>query len=116
MGSPQQRNPAACESRMRCKIFAGEKKMSTTNFCLFLTLALATCLPLEPARAQRAKSTTIESHMQHMKTAVVQIRYTSNAPTPRPGPPVPQLPPESTLAGTGFFVGHQGYVLTAGHV
>jgi S1-C subfamily serine protease len=49
-----------------------------------------------------------------MKTAVVQIRYWSDAPrTPQAGPIGFD---RGTRAGTGFFVSPQGYVLTAAHV
>jgi serine protease Do len=52
-----------------------------------------------------------------MKTAAVQIRYTSDAPTgatPQGMPILTNL--RGDLAGTGFFVSRQAYVLTAGHV
>jgi S1-C subfamily serine protease len=86
--------------------------MPSKAFLLLLFLLL----PQHRIRAQvKPKTETALSQIRQMKTVVVQIRYTSDAPTgdPQAGPLVR---PDLIRAGTGFFVSQQGYVLTAGHV
>lgn len=79
-------------------------------------LTLCLFIPYLYARGQVKTDPTV-NQIRHMKSAVVQIAYTSDAPTAssRPGgspTPMPGLP----VAGSGFFVSKGGYVLTAGHV
>jgi S1-C subfamily serine protease len=81
---------------------------------VFLPL-LCLLLPQHQARAQgKARAETVVNQIRDMKTAVVQIRYTSDAPRAPQASPIEIA--EGTRAGTGFFVSPQGYVLTAGHV
>ena len=86
-------------------------------------LTLCLFIPCRQARGQ-VKTDPIVSQIQRMKSAVVKIAYMSDAPTNSPGiqespvnnPIRPPLPPVRIPAGSGFFVGKDGYVLTAGHV
>lgn len=81
----------------------------------FFWLLLCLLLPMQQTRAQRtAKTEAAVNQIRLMKTAVVQIRYWSDAPRTPPTGPIEF--DEGTRAGTGFFVSPQGYVLTAGHV
>ena len=86
-------------------------------------LTLCLFIPCRQARGQ-VKTDPIVSQIQRMKSAVVKIAYMSDAPTNSPrieespvnNPIRPPLPPVRIPAGSGFFVGKDGYVLTAGHV
>jgi len=82
----------------------------------FLLLLVATPFRQQAPARMTKKSETVVSRIRIMKTIVVQIRYTSDAPTGAT-PAMPATPNlRGDLAGTGFFVSRQAYVLTAGHV
>lgn len=90
--------------------------MDTNSVRVLLALSLCFVLPQYPALAQvKARPNAAVNQIRNMKTAVVQIRYKSDASSAHPPGPVAR-PDEGTRAGTGFFVSAQGYVLTAGHV
>ena len=63
-------------------------------FCLLL--------PQHQARAQaKAEVGTVVNQIRRMKTAVVQIGYTSDAPRPPDADPIQFI--RAARAGTGFF-------------
>jgi S1-C subfamily serine protease len=79
-------------------------------------LLLCFLLPQRQTRAQgAAKTESVVNQIRHMKIAVVQIGYRTDAPAAAQQAGHFE-PPRVERAGTGFFVSKSGYVLTAGHV
>jgi hypothetical protein len=78
----------------------------------YAAIGMLICLGSVGAEAAQRSAPATLNRIREMKTAVVQIGFTSDA--PQPGIPL-QGYSFPQRAGTGFFVNKQRYVLTAGH-